>query len=289
MILNLQKLVAGTLVTASAVAHAAPPATVVSSSNGRRIVSLQPSLTEIVCALDACKDLVGVDRYSNWPNTVQALPRVGSLSDAQVELIVALKPDLVLMRPRNRAVDRLQALGVPVLTVDATSHGELRAQLEVVAKELGRPGAGIALWEQIQKRVNAVRARVPAHWVGKKVYMEVHGGHAAASESSFIGETLTRLGLKNVVPGDLGLFPKLGPEFALRANPDVLISTDAYATPAVAGRPGWSQMPAVKKGHVCRISAERFDVIARPGPRIDEAAEEILNCLLEIDRRNARR
>ena len=48
-------------------------------------------------------------------------------------------------------------------------------------------------------------------------------------------------------------------------------------------------MPAVKKGHVCRISAERFDVIARPGPRIDEAAEEILNCLLEIDRRNARR
>lgn len=283
-----QSLVASTLVSASAVASSAPPPVRAPVASTLRIVSLQPSLTEIVCALNACVDLVGVDRYSNWPSAVQTLPRVGSLSDAQVESIVALKPDLVLMRPRNRATNRLQELGLNVLPVDATSHGELRVQLEVIARAMGRPGAGDALWEQINRRVDAVRARVPPHWRDKRVYLEVHGGHAAASEASFIGETLSRLGLRNVVPGHLGLFPKLGPEYALRANPDVLISTDAYGTPSIAERPGWSRMPAVVKGQVCRISAERFDVIARPGPRIDEAAQEILRCLLEIDQRSGR-
>lgn len=281
MNIHLHRIVAGTLACASAV----------SASSGQaaplRVVSLQPSLTEMVCALDACDGLVGIDRYSNWPQTVQTLPRVGGLSDAQVEMIMALKPDLVLLRPLNRAADRLKALGLNVLPVDATSHGELRLQMEVVARALGKPGTGEALWKKIDQRVEAIRAKVPPHWRGKRVYFEVHGGHAAASESSFIGETLSRLGLKNVVSASMGLFPKLGPEFALRANPDLLISTNAYGTPAIADRPGWSYMPAVKQGRACRISSERFDVIARPGPRIDEAAQEILNCLLEIDQRAA--
>src|SRR4029079_11359358 len=62
----------------------------------RRIVSLLPSLTETVCALGACDRLVGTDRFSNWPDSAAALPKLGGIEDAHIERIVALKPDVVL-------------------------------------------------------------------------------------------------------------------------------------------------------------------------------------------------
>ena len=82
------------LAVLAGLAVAAPP---------QRIVSLVPGLTESVCALGACARLVGTDRYSNWPASVAALPKLGGLDDAQVERIAALKPDLVLIAPSARA------------------------------------------------------------------------------------------------------------------------------------------------------------------------------------------
>jgi len=73
-----------------------------------RVVSLLPSLTETVCALQACARLVGIDRHSDWPAAVRNLPRLGGLEDTQIERIVALKPDLVLAAVSSRAVDRLE-------------------------------------------------------------------------------------------------------------------------------------------------------------------------------------
>ncbi|WP_336298481.1 ABC transporter substrate-binding protein [Acidovorax sp. NCPPB 3576] len=250
-----------------------------------RIVSLQPSLTETVCALGACDRLVGVDRHSNWPESVRQLPQVGSLADAHVERIVALRPDLVLVRPRNRVVERLESLGIKVLALDAKTHADMRRNMEAVAHAIGKPGAGEALWHRTDVRLDEARARVPAAWQGRRVYFELHGGSAAASEASFIGETLTRLGLRNVVPGSLGAFPKLGPEYAVRAEPDLLITNEGRGTPPIAARPGWGTMAAVQRGRFCRIAESHFDVMVRPGPRINEAAQEILDCLASVDRR----
>ena len=72
-----------------------------------RIVSLLPSLAETVCALGACQRLVGVDRYTNWPDSVKQLPQVGGGLDPNIEAVVALRPDVVLMATSSRAADRL--------------------------------------------------------------------------------------------------------------------------------------------------------------------------------------
>lgn len=263
-------------------APARPPTT--APAPARRIVSLQPSLTETLCALDACERLVAIDRYSDWPASVQPLPRVGGLADADIERILAALPDLVLLRPRNRVAERLKELGLNVLALDARSHADMRRNMEAVAQAIGRPGAGEALWARTDARLEALRQQLPAHWRGKRVYFELHGGVAAASEASFIGETLARLGLRNVVPASLGAFPKLGPEFALRADPDLLIVHDAPGMPPLQARPGWHAMRAVREGRTCRIAEPRFDVLVRPGPRMDEAAQEILACLAAVDR-----
>ena len=74
----------------------------------QRIVSLLPSLTETVCALKQCHKLVGLDRYSNWPESVKSVPRVGGGLDPNIESIVALKPDLVLAAGSTRGAERLR-------------------------------------------------------------------------------------------------------------------------------------------------------------------------------------
>jgi iron complex transport system substrate-binding protein len=271
--------------TCGTAVHAADPRPAATPDTPKRIVSLMPSLTETVCAVGACDRLVGIDRHSDWPQSVRKLPRVGGIEDASVESILALRPDLVLARSNSRVVPRLQELGVRVLLIDIKTHAEMRKVMEQIAQLTGRPGAGEQAWQQVDREIAAALARMPASWKGARLYVEVHGGAAGASESSFIGETLARLGLRNIVPGEMGPFPRLGPEFVVRARPDVLV-TSALTDPAViAARPGWSSLDAVRLGRNCSFESNQFSTLMRPGPRLGEAAEALVGCLRRFGER----
>jgi iron complex transport system substrate-binding protein len=243
-----------------------------------RIVSLLPSLTEAVCELQACRRLVGTDRFSNWPEHVKALPKLGGLEDAQLERIVALRPDLVLAGASSRAIARLEALGIPVLALEARSLDDTRRMLETVAQALGMPGTGTALWQRIDARISAAAQRVPPGLRGRKVYFEVASAPYAAGESSFVGETLGRLGLGNIVPAALGPFPQLNPEYVLRAQPDVVMAAD-HELATMRKRPGWKDLRALRRHRQCGFTSARYDVLVRPGPRLGEAAEIMADCL----------
>ena len=247
----------------------------------QRIVSLLPSLTETVCELQACARLVGTDRFSNWPERVKSLPKLGGLEDAQLERIVVLKPDLVLAAMSARVIERLESLGIPVLALEAKSLGDVRRTLEVVAQALGTPGAGTALWQRIEARMDAAARRVPATLRGRKVYFEVAAVPYAAGESSFVGETLARLGLGNIVPAALGPFPQLNPEFILRAQPDVIMATQQELA-RMARRPGWDGLRALRDKQQCGFASVHYDVLVRPGPRLGEAADLMADCLAAL-------
>lgn len=248
----------------------------------QRIVSLLPSLTETVCALQACERLVGVDRFSNWPARIAGLPRLGGLEDAQVERIVALQPDLVLVAESARVVDRLESLGLTVLALQPTDFAGTHRMLETVATALGRAGEGEALWQRLKARVDAAAAQVSPAWRGRRVYVEVASTPYAAGTSSFVGELLVRLGLGNIVPASLGPFPKLNPEFVVRAQPDLVIA----AGPALAEmqrRPGWSALRALAARRQCGFASDRMDLLVRAGPRLGDAAEAIVQCLAVLE------
>ena len=244
----------------------------------QRIVSLLPSLTESVCALKACERLVGVDNFSNWPAAVQALPHVGGLEDANVERIVSLKPDLVLLAKSARITERLEGLGIPVLALEPKSMKDVQRVLGKLGQALGREDEARALWQQLDAGVSRVAAALPRELRGTRVYFEVNNGPYAASEASFIGETLARLGVANIVPAALGPFPKLNPEFVVRANPQLIMIGDRNAV-AMAQRPGWDAIDAVRAGRICVFTAAEGDVLVRPGPRMAEAAELMAGCL----------
>jgi len=258
-----------------ALAFAAPP---------QRIVSLLPSLTEAVCALQACARLVGVDRFSDWPVAVAALPRLGGIDDTQVEQLVALGPDLVLAARSARAVPRLESLGLKVMVLDSDTHADVRRTLDRLGRVLGAPPRGPALWAGIEQQVARAAARVPAALRGRRVYFEVGPEPYAAGAASFIGQTLAELGLRNIVPATMGAFPHLNPEFVVRAQPDVVMAAAADLA-AMPSRPGWEALKALH-GQACGFDAAQYELLIRPGPRLGEAAGVLADCLAGLARRS---
>jgi iron complex transport system substrate-binding protein len=240
----------------------------------QRVVSLLPSLTETVCELGACGRLVGVDQNSTWPESVKRLPRLGGLHDTSVEGIVALRPDLVLVPRSSRVLARLQGLGLRVAVIEPQTQAEARAAMLEVASLLGlSPSAGELAWHRAEQRFPAPVWRPP----GATVYYEV-GSLYAAGEASFVGDWLARLGARNIVPASLGTFPKLNPEFVVRADPWLIITSQRTAA-ELPRRPGWAALGAVQAGRICALSPTQTEVLGRPGPRMAEAAEALADCL----------
>jgi iron complex transport system substrate-binding protein len=244
----------------------------------QRIVSLLPSLTESVCALGACARLVGTDQFSNSPASVQALPKLGGLDDAQIERIVALRPDVVLLSTATRAADRLESLGLKVLALEARNHADVQTSLTLLAQLLGTPAAAHTVWQHIEQALQTAAQRVPPTLRGKKVYFEVDATPYAAGRGSFIGETLARLGLDNIASADLGPFPKLNPEFVVRAAPDIVMAAQRNLD-AMPQRPGWGHLQALQTAQSCGFASERYELLIRPGPRMGEAATLLADCL----------
>jgi iron complex transport system substrate-binding protein len=213
---------------------------------------LLPSITETVCALGECARLVGTDRYSNWPASVRRLPKAGGLDDADIELIVSLKPDLVILGHAARITERLRGLGVATFDVETQSYEDIARSVTMV---------GAVLY-----------GRAPS------VYFEVDRGPYGAGPQSFIGDLLARLGTRNILTSDLGPFPKLNPEYVVRHDPDVIFIA-ASAAPELAQRPGWSQVRAVRERRLCAFDRDATDTIVRPGPRVADGLRAMADCL----------
>jgi len=256
------------------VAFAEPP---------RRIVSLLPSLTETVCALGACDRLVATDRYSNWPAQVGALPKAGGIDDAQIELIVSLKPDLILLSRSQRITGRLQDLGLTCFALNTDSYPEIAHTVRVIGEILGLPERAEHLNETISSAVRAIGAQAMArrHGDGPSVYFEADAPPYAAGPSSFIGELLTLLGARNIVAADLGPFPQLNPEYVVRRNPDVIFVSPSQVM-HLAERPGWDRIRAVKEQRVCSFAPAVRDSIVRPGPRVADGMRALAECLERV-------
>ena len=248
----------------------------------QRIVSLLPSLTETVCALGQCQRLVGLDRYSNWPESIQALPRMGGGLDPNIERIVAQKPDLVLLAGSTRGVERLQSLGIAVLRLEPRTHADVQRVLRTVATALGVPSAEADhVWREIDAGVQAAVQSLDPRARQQRVYVEVSPTPHGASESSFIGQTLQRMGMRNILPASLGPFPQINPEFVVRAQPDVIMAGDSSRA-SMMQRPGWPQMRALREDRICVFTPEQADIVVRAGPRMAEGARLMAQCLNRV-------
>lgn len=241
-----------------------------------RVVSLLPSLTETVCALGACERLVGVDRYSNWPASVQKLPQLGGGLDPNIEAVVAARPDVVLIGTSSRAAVRLRALGLKVVALEPRTRADQRRVTRLLGRLLRVDGAD-ALVQRIDDGVAAAAAALPGAARGRRVYYEVDATPHAAGRGTFIDELLQALGLVNIIDAGLGPYPRINPELVVRADPDLVMVSQQGAA-ELARRPGWARLRALRGGHVCEFDAAQRDILVRPGPRMPEAARLMADC-----------
>lgn len=245
----------------------------------QRVISLLPSLTESICALGKCRSLVGVDRFSNWPKSIQDLPKLGGMGDVNIERIVQLKPDVVLLEKASPVIARLNSLGIRTFALDVKSMGDEERALQKLDLVLGTSESA-RVWNQLQQTILRASKQLPSRAASISVYFEVNPAPYAAGSSSFIGEILTQLGLVNIIPKSLGPFPKINPEFVVQTKPDVILLTGSTLAD-IQKRPGWSSIPAVMKNRICSFTTDQNDVLVRPGPRMGEAALLISQCIQE--------
>jgi len=250
------------------------------------IVSLAPSNTEIVCALDACDRLVGVTDFDDYPPEVADVDRVVTMAQVDVEAIVAAEPDLVLAAGNELTsttiINQLTDLRLPVLVLYPESIAEVMADIELVAAAIGREDAATALVGAMEGRVEAVEAAV-ADLEQPRTFYEVsvfEGTIYTAGEGSFLASLIETAGGEPIT-GD-ALSTSIALEDLVAADPELILLGDATydtsITPeTVAERDGWGTMTAVADRRVVVVAEDV--VITRPGPRIVDGLEALARAI----------
>ena len=239
----------------------------------QRIITMVPSHTETVCALGACHLLVGVDNWSNWPESVTELPHLGDAFAPDLEALVALQPDLVLVDEYSGLHEPLAALGVAVYAGTPQTFEETLEFFALLGVMLDRRTEAALLTGRVQGEIDGVAA-VLTGVTGPTVFLELDPTPYSAGPDSYMGTLLTLAGGVNVLDATLGDFPLVDPEYVVAADPQVILLTDApfgVTAADVAARPGWGGLSAVQAGRVVELDATTVDMLSRAGPRLGQA------------------
>jgi iron complex transport system substrate-binding protein len=244
--------------------HLGPPV----PAEVHRIVTLAPSLSELVLALDARDRLVGVTRFDEDPR-VQGLPRVGGFNDPEPETVLGLHPDLVLAQtaPENRGpIQALARLGVPVEAFTLGTVEQIEGAIRGVGRLLGKGGEADARVASIEER--RARARKAAGAQKRVRALLVFGIDplVVAGPSGYPGQLLADLGVENAAQEVARPFARLSVEAAVQAAPEVLV---------LAGVEPPKGRPIVPGLDRVRVAPLRSAALLHPGPRLAEALDDL--------------
>lgn len=246
--------------------------TVTLRAKPQRIISVAPSVTEILFALDLDRQIVGVSAADDYPpNKVASKPKVGNVV-LDVERILQLRPDLILgvASLQRGELERLIALKQPVFAVDARTLGQLHEQILLIGNLTGREAAAAKLVADMRRKETAVGRAIAGRGT-PKVYVEIWGEPLmTAGQGTFVTDLIRRAGGINVF-ADVQGWPQVSEESVIRRNPEVIVVTYQQGT-RVLTRRGWQQVSAVKNRRVGVISSS---LVFRPGPRLVIGLEQL--------------
>ena len=235
-----------------------------------RIVSLTPSATEVVAALGAADELVGVDEFSEFPPAVKKLPKVGSFLAPNLEAIVELKPTVVIVDDiHGQTAGALRDNGIPVIECAMHALPDLRAALDAVGDRLGRASEAAAAIQRINASLDGAAARRPVHHPRVLAVIDREAGGlgnlVAVGPGSWVDELLAVAGADNVLVASGVRYPKISLEEVLRGQPEIILDLSQ----ASGDLAPWQQVdvPAVRDHRVRALPS----FVSRPSPRIEEA------------------
>jgi iron complex transport system substrate-binding protein len=239
----------------------------------QRIVSLSPANTETVFALGAGARLVGGTDADDFPAEAKALPDVATYQGVVVEQLVSLEPDLVLAAGNgfNPPADiaRIRGLGIPVVVLYAEDVPGVLHDIELIGDAIGESQAAETMAAAMAARIEAVASAASALGSRPRTFYELGDQPEiyGPADGSFVADMVDLAGGVPITTGSTTAY-SISLERLVTADPEVIVLGDANygATPeAVAARPGWGGMTAVKTGAVRPVDDV---VVTRPGPRL---------------------
>jgi iron complex transport system substrate-binding protein len=259
--------------------------TVTLTARPTRIVVLAPTATEMLFAIGAGDQVVAVDGNSDYPPQAPRTELSGVQPNA--EAIVAKNPDLVVIsNDLNRVSDQLTKLRVPVyLAGPAKTLDDTYRELGDLGRLTGRTTEAAGVAQRIKDDIDKLVDRLPRPPRPLSYYYELDPTLYSVTSRTFVGSLLARLGLRNVAdPADAdgakGGYPQLSAEFLTTANPDLVFLADTrccgQSPEAVAGRPGWAAISAVRDGHVYPLDD---DLASRWGPRVVDLVRGLVDAV----------
>lgn len=258
-----------------------------------RVVSLAPSITEILFALGLDDRVVGVDDFSNYPPKVVELinegkvKTVGGFWNPDVEKIASLKPDLVIASsgtpPHIRLKDKLSELGITVIYVKSTSAQDVNdifSDIQLIAVVFDVLDRSSKLIAEVQNTLNSITQKLNEVNASKPKVLHLVGppswGIFSSGGNTFIGWVIKTAGGVNVAEQYVG-WPQLSYEYIVTQDPDIIVITATGLDPKavyeeIAGSP-IKGTKAFKNGRIYLLTGEADDVLSRPGPRVNVALE----------------
>ena len=246
-----------------------------------RIVTVIPSATETVFAVGGGDKVVGVDEWSNYPEEVTEIEKIGDMN-LNIEKIVELEPDLVIADLNNGdSVQALRDAGLKVVVLGAQNLEETYEDLRLTGEALGTEEEAEQVIEDMQTKINEIEELTSdlSEDEKKTVWFEIDQELYTAAEGTFMDELLDIAGGKNIMEGEEG-WPQVSEEVVIEANPDVIITTYGYymedVEEQVMARDSWAGVTAVQNEAV--LNSEN-DILSRPGPRLAEGLEQMVTIL----------
>ena len=244
----------------------------------RRIVSLVPSVTEILFAVGAQDALVGVTDLCDYPPEARRKAHVGDMLTPNLETLVTLRPDLVVATPsgnREETFDDLRRLGIPVYLVDPVSVADVLRLITGLGELTGRRADASAVASRLARRVNAVRVRVAGRPHPRVLYVLWPDPLIVPGGGSLVSELIGLAGGESVTADQGRGYPRMSLEAAVAQAPEVIILARHGATTGPVAMSPWQRLeslPAVRNGRIYAIDG---DLVHRYGPRIADGLERL--------------
>lgn len=247
--------------------------------NPQRVVSLAPSITEIVCAIGRKECLKGVTVFSDYPEEITHLPKVGSYIRLDLERIISLKPDICFAvkdgNPKE-TVDRIEQLGVPVYAVNPVGLTSVMEAMTEIGTILNASEEALAVSTEMQLRINHVKTFSSGVKNRPGVFFQIGiAPIVAVGTGTFLHELIELAGGVNLTAGPTA-YPRYSKEQVLALNPDIIIITSMARGEIFESVQkewnSWPHMSAVKKNRVHIVDSDTLD---RPTPRMVDGLESL--------------
>ncbi|HSL05578.1 MAG TPA: cobalamin-binding protein [Nitrospiraceae bacterium] len=243
-----------------------------------RIVSLAPSITEMLFAMEAGEQLVGVTDFCDYPPEALKKPKVG-YSNPNLESLVALQPDLVVapndfLKPD--VIVRLEQLNIPVFILADKNVEGIFVHIQTLGRIVGRSPKADTVAMQLRQQVAAIQRRIQGTTPVRVLYVLNSQPLITVGPGSFIDQLIGMAGGINIAAKSAAPYPRLSLEAVLQEDPEVLVfpvgKAEGISESEQQAWLQWSTMTAVKQGRLHQISA---DWLNRPGPRIAQGLESL--------------